>query len=97
MTQYLSQYKNKAQAKRETSLSYLGGINTSSKIAKGLKYDEMTYILYLAPADRSGYEQQPAYMRAAITGLTSMKMLSIRPVLRRRSYSLRIVLSSWAG
>ena len=59
MTQYLSQYKNKAQAKRETSLSYLGGINTSSKIAKGLKYDEMTYILYLAPADLSGYEVCP--------------------------------------
>ena len=37
-------------------MSYLGGINTSSKIKKGLKYDEMTYILYLAPAKMSGYE-----------------------------------------
>lgn len=52
-------YTNKAQAKRMTGLSYLGGIATSSKIAKGLKYDEMTYILYLAPADRSGYEVCP--------------------------------------
>jgi hypothetical protein len=46
-----------------TGLSYLGGIATSSKIKKGLKYDEMTYILYLAPADRSGYEVCP--MRSA--------------------------------
>lgn len=52
-------YQNRAQAKRMTGLSYLGGINTSSKIKKGLKYDEMTYILYLAPADRSGYEVCP--------------------------------------
>jgi hypothetical protein len=55
----MTTYQNKAQAKRITGLSYLGGINTSSKIAKGLKYDEMTYILYLAPADRSGYEVCP--------------------------------------
>ncbi len=59
MTQTLPQYQNMAQAKRMTGLSYLGGINTSSKIKKGLKYDEMTYILYLAPADRSGYEVCP--------------------------------------
>lgn len=52
-------YKNQADAKRMTGLSYLGGIATSAKIAKGLKYDEMTYILYLAPADRSGYEVCP--------------------------------------
>lgn len=52
-------YQNKAQAKRMTGLSYLGGIATSSKIKKGLKYDEMTYILYLAPADLSGYEVCP--------------------------------------
>lgn len=52
-------YKTKADAKRITGLSYLGGINTSSKIAKGLKYDEMTYILYLAPAKMSGYEVCP--------------------------------------
>lgn len=52
-------YKTKADAKRITGLSYLGGVNTSSKIAKGLKYDEMTYILYLAPAKMSGYEVCP--------------------------------------
>lgn len=52
-------YKNPTEAKRITKLSYLGGIATSSKIKKGLKYDEMTYIIYLAPADRSGYEVCP--------------------------------------
>jgi len=56
-------YTTKAAAKRATGLSYLGGIATSSKIAKGLKYDEMTYILYLAPAKMSGYEVCP--MRSA--------------------------------
>jgi hypothetical protein len=52
-------YQNRAQAKRTTKLSYLGGVATSTKIAKGLKYDEMTYIVYLAPADLSGYEVCP--------------------------------------
>ena len=52
-------YQNQTQAKKLTGLSYLGGIATSAKIAKGLKYQEMTYILYLAPADRSGYEVCP--------------------------------------
>lgn len=56
-------YSNQTQAKKLTGLSYLGGIATSAKIAKGLKYEEMTYILYLAPADRSGYEVCP--MRSA--------------------------------
>jgi hypothetical protein len=52
-------YTNRSQAKKLTGLSYLGGVATSSKIAKGLKYDEMTFILYLAPANRSGYEVCP--------------------------------------
>jgi hypothetical protein len=52
-------YQNRAQAKRITKLSYLGGVATSTKIAKGLKYDEMTYIVYLAPANLSGYEVCP--------------------------------------
>lgn len=57
------EFISKAQAKRETGLSYLGGVATSSKIKKGLKYDEMTYIIYLAPAKMSGYEVCP--MRSA--------------------------------
>lgn len=56
-------YQNKAQARRITKLSYLGGVATSSKIAKGLKYNEMTYILYLAPAKMSGYEVCPMRSR----------------------------------
>lgn len=52
-------YKNRAQAKKETGLSYLGGVGLSSKMEKGLKYNEATYVLYLAPADRSGREVCP--------------------------------------
>lgn len=46
-------------AKKITGLSYLGSVASSSKIAKGLKYNEMTYILYLAPASLSGYNVCP--------------------------------------
>jgi hypothetical protein len=46
-------------AKKQTGLSYLGSVASSSKIAKGLQYNEMTYILYLAPANQSGYEVCP--------------------------------------
>jgi hypothetical protein len=46
-------------AKMVTGLSYLGSVASSSKIAKGLKYNEMTYILYLAPAEQSGYNVCP--------------------------------------
>jgi hypothetical protein len=52
-------YVNKAQAKKITGLSYLGGINTSAKIAKSGLKGEMTYIVYLAPANLSGWEVCP--------------------------------------
>lgn len=52
-------YINQAQARRDTGLSYLGSVNSSSKIMKNGKAGEMTYILYLAPADLSGYEVCP--------------------------------------
>lgn len=45
-----------SKASKDTGLSYLGNVASSSKIAKGLAYNEMTYILYLAPANSSGYE-----------------------------------------
>jgi hypothetical protein len=48
-----------SSAKKLTGLSYLGSVASSSKIAKGLKYNEMTYILYLAPASQSGYNVCP--------------------------------------
>lgn len=41
-------------------VSYLGNVATSSKIAKSTKYNEDTYVLYLAPANSSGYEVCPA-------------------------------------
>jgi len=44
-----------ADAKRRTGLSYLGALNSSSKIMKGVKKGIYTYILYLAPAETSGY------------------------------------------
>jgi len=52
-------FTTKAEAKRLTGLSYLGSVASSSKIAKGLKYNEATFILYLAPANQSGYEVCP--------------------------------------
>lgn len=53
------QFTTKADAKRRTGLSYLGSVNSSAKIAKADKYDELTYILYLSPANQSGYEVCP--------------------------------------
>jgi hypothetical protein len=52
-------FQNLSQAKKLTGLSYLGSVNSSSKMAKGLKYNESTYIIYLAPAKSSGYEVCP--------------------------------------
>lgn len=45
-----------ANARKETGLSYLGGINISSKIMKNQKVSHnYTYVIYLAPASTSGY------------------------------------------
>ena len=52
-------YKNMAQAKKLTGISYLGSVNLTTKHQKAYKYDEMTYSLYLAPAKMSGYEVCP--------------------------------------
>lgn len=47
-------------AKKQTGFSYLGGINTSAKLQKNLKVsNNLTYILYLAPAMESGYNVCP--------------------------------------
>jgi hypothetical protein len=53
------QFTTISSAKKQTGLSYLGSVASSSKIAKGLQYNEMTYILYLAPAEQSGYNVCP--------------------------------------
>ena len=52
-------YRSRSVASKQTGLSYLGGVASSSKIEKSLKYMESTYILYLAPANLSGYEVCP--------------------------------------
>ena len=45
-----------ADARRQTGLSYIGGIATSAKISHSKKYShQYTYGVYLAPAKLSGY------------------------------------------
>ena len=45
-----------ANAKRQTGLSYLGGVSKSAKIMHSQKYShQYTYAIYLAPANVSGY------------------------------------------
>lgn len=51
--------KTLAQLKREAGISYLGKTQVSSKLAKGEKYNVLTYGLYLAPSDISGYNVCP--------------------------------------
>jgi hypothetical protein len=52
-------YKSRAQAKRDSGIDYLGSVSQTTKHAKSIKYDELTYTLYLAPANMSGYEVCP--------------------------------------
>lgn len=54
------EFITKAQAKRQTGLTYLGSISKTVKHKKSTKYGELTYSLYLAPAKSSGYEVCPA-------------------------------------
>lgn len=42
-------------AKKQTGLQYLGGVNISSKLTKNGKVGQFTYGVYLAPANTSGY------------------------------------------
>lgn len=54
------EFTTMANAKRQTGLSYLGGVNVSQKIIKSQKVDNtLTYCLYLAPAKTSGYQVCP--------------------------------------
>jgi hypothetical protein len=49
-------FKNVAEAKKQTGLSYLGSVNISAKLTKNSKvFNQRTYSLYLSPADLSGY------------------------------------------
>ena len=45
-----------ANAKKQTGLSYLGGVSTSAKIMHSQEFSHQhTYAIYLAPASLSGY------------------------------------------
>jgi len=54
------EFISKAQARRDTGMNYLGSVSYTVKHKKSLKYKELTYSLYLAPAKSSGYEVCPA-------------------------------------
>ncbi len=50
------EFKTIADAKRKTRLSYLGGYGLSGKLSKSEKKNNtLTYCIYLAPANTSGY------------------------------------------
>ena len=54
------QFTTISQAKKDTGLSYIGGVNTSAKMLKSKKTShQYTYIIYLAPAKQSGYQVCP--------------------------------------
>jgi len=55
----LPKFTSMSQAKKLTGISYLSGINTSAKIKKGVKIGINTSVLYLSPADTSGYNTCP--------------------------------------
>lgn len=49
-----------ASAKRLTGLSYIGGVNISAKMIKNQKVsNQLTYVIYMAPASVSGYNVCP--------------------------------------
>lgn len=52
-------FKSKAQARKDTGISYLGSVNMTTKHQKAYNYNELVYGLYLAPARLSGYEVCP--------------------------------------
>ena len=50
------EFTTRAQASKQTKLSYLGGVSTSAKIMHSQKFSHQhTYAVYLAPANTSGY------------------------------------------
>ena len=50
---------SKAQARKFTGFHYLGSVSKTHKHAKSIHYNELTYSLYLSPANSSGYEVCP--------------------------------------
>ena len=63
------QFTTISQAKKDTGLSYIGGVNTSAKMLKSQKNSKQyTYIIYLAPAKQSGYNVCPNASKECIMG-----------------------------
>lgn len=52
-------FTTKAQAVRDTKLTYLSSVSRTVKHKKSKKYGELTLSLYLSPAKSSGYEVCP--------------------------------------
>ena len=73
-------FKSKAQAKRETGISYIGNVNHSTKHVKAYLYNEMVYTVYLSPAKSSGYEVCPMRTKSCTisclheSGMNTMNM-----------------------
>jgi hypothetical protein len=63
----MNQFTTKAEAQRLTGLSYLGSISKTVKHKKSMKYGELTYSLYMAPAKSSGYEVCPGRTKECTT------------------------------
>jgi hypothetical protein len=56
---FIMRFTTRAQAKKDTGLTALGSVNQTVKHLKAFDYNEMTYALYLSPANKSGYEVCP--------------------------------------
>lgn len=53
---YTMEYTTQGNARKLTGLSYIGKVNSSAKIVKNMKVsNNYTYVIYLAPANLSGY------------------------------------------
>jgi len=57
-----------SKARKDTGLSYLMGINNSSKIRKGTKINYLTGAMYLAPSWSSGFNVCPKATNGCING-----------------------------
>jgi hypothetical protein len=58
-TQTRMEYKGMSRARKETGMSYIGMVNNSTKHEKAYNFNELVYTIYLAPADKSGFEVCP--------------------------------------
>lgn len=62
------EFTTMAQAKKAHGISYLGITNSSGKIAKNMKANQLTYVLYLMPSNGSGYNVCAMATKECIAG-----------------------------